>query len=154
MNFMNKLKFNVFFNNEKYFIYCTIFCIYKITPRSTQREGWSTEKEDESVLLIYLYYLCMRATYVRRIVFYYCYCTCVFYRSNLYIYMYIYWYKLQRLFCYALLILGCRVSHVIVIVLGWLRTAFLKFFYTRNFMQVQNYFVKNLARLVLVWFSQ
>ena len=30
--------------------------IYKITPLSTLRKGWSTEQEEESALWVYLYY--------------------------------------------------------------------------------------------------
>ena len=35
----------------KYFV-----SIYKITPRTTQRKGCSTEKEEERALAVYLYY--------------------------------------------------------------------------------------------------
>ena len=34
----------------------TFSSIYKITPLSTQRKGWSTQSEGESALLVYLFY--------------------------------------------------------------------------------------------------
>ena len=62
-NFMNKLKFYDLKKNSKQItihrLY-TLFSIYKITPLSAWRKGWSSQQEEESALLVYLYYQFMK----------------------------------------------------------------------------------------------
>ena len=59
INFMNKPKFNLFFlnpNKIKKSLTVQTFFNLQNHPVSTQREGWSTQEEEESALLVYVYY--------------------------------------------------------------------------------------------------
>ena len=56
---MNKLKFHDFLKtkNKKIHWPYKIPSIYKITPLSTQRKGWSIYWEEERALFVYLRYI-------------------------------------------------------------------------------------------------